>query len=265
MESLEDIGASLIADSQPAEAAEPGQGAFDDPAIPSQALAALDTTPGNPIADPSFGQGITAARLVIGFVGMEFVRTLTGPAPTLMDRRYSIDQLLEEAAVVNVCRGDPQGEWDAVGVGDDVALGPGAAAVGRIGAGFLAPLFAGTDALSTQARLQSIACAQPKRSSRTRCNLFQMPAACQSRSRRQQVIPDPQPISRGSISQGMPLFSTNRMPVSAARCGSGGRPPFGPGRSAGSSGSRTAHNSSGTRGLAIYPRTAPSYRRSTFC
>ena len=35
--------------------------------------------------------------------------------------------------------------------------------------------------------------------------------------RRQQVIPDPQPISFRSISQGMPLFSTNRMPLSTAR------------------------------------------------
>ncbi len=33
----------------------------------------------------------------------------------------------------------------------------------------------------------------------------------------EQVMPEPQPISWGSISQGMPLFSTNRMPVRAAR------------------------------------------------
>jgi hypothetical protein len=124
---------------------------------------------------------------------------------------------------------------------------------------------AGTEALSTQARLQSIALARPRRSSRTRCSRCQMPAACQSRSRRQHVIPEPQPISCGSISQGMPLFRTNKMPVSAARCGSGGRPPFSLGRSGGSSGSITAHNSSGIRSLAIHPGTARLYRRSRFC
>jgi hypothetical protein len=124
---------------------------------------------------------------------------------------------------------------------------------------------AGTEALSIQARLQSMAPARPKRSNRTRCSLSQTPAACQSRSRRQHVIPDPQPISCGNISQGMPLFSTNRMPVSAARCGNGGRPPFGLGRSGGSTGSMTAHNSSGIRGLAMPARTAPSYHRSRFC
>lgn len=42
-------------------------------------------------------------------------------------------------------------------------------------------------------------------------------------------MPDPQPISCGSISQGMPLFSTNITPVSAARSSIGGRPPFGRG------------------------------------
>ena len=79
----------------------------------------------------------------------------------------------------------------------------------------------------------------------------QTPATCQSRSRRQQLIPDPQPISAGSISQGRPDFSTNKMPVSAARSESRGRPPFGFGRSRGSSGSIAAQRSSGTRGFAM--------------
>jgi hypothetical protein len=38
------------------------------------------------------------------------------------------------------------------------------------------------------------------------------PASWQSRSRRQQVMPDPHPISCGSISQAMPLRSTKTMP-----------------------------------------------------
>ena len=42
-------------------------------------------------------------------------------------------------------------------------------------------------------------------------------AACQSRGRRQQVMPEPQPSSFGSIRLGMPLRSTNRMPVRHAR------------------------------------------------
>jgi hypothetical protein len=173
----------------------------------------------------------SAMREIVALVGMEFGRSSLRSANAVADWRHGIDQLVEEAAVVDVCRGDPQGEWDAVGIGDDRPLGPGWAAIARMGTGLFVPLFAATDALSRQARLQLVAFARPKRSSRTRCSPFQIPAACQSRPRCQQVIPEPQPISRGSISQGTPLFSTNRMPLSpgaTAQAGAGvaaGRPP----------------------------------------
>lgn len=265
VEGFEDVGAALVADGQPPEAAEPSQGALDHPAMPSQALAALDAAPGDPVGDVSPAQGTMTARQIVSFIGVELGWALAGPSPALADRRHGIDQLVEDAAVVDICRRDPESERDAPSIGEEMALAAGSAAIGRIGAGLLAPLLAGTEALSTQARLQSMALARPKRSSRTRCSLFQMPAACHSRSRRQHVIPEPQPISWGSISQGIPLFSTNRMPVSAARFGSGRRPPFGLGRSGGSSGSIAAHSSSDTRGLAIHPGTAALYGRSRFC
>lgn len=44
------------------------------------------------------------------------------------------------------------------------------------------------------------------------------------RSSREQVVSEPQPISRGSMLQGMPLRSTNRIPVTTARSGMRGRP-----------------------------------------
>jgi hypothetical protein len=83
----------------------------------------------------------------------------------------------------------------------------------------------------------------------------QTSALFQSRSRRQQVIPDPQPISRGRYSQGMPVFSTKMIPVSAARSGTRGRPPFGFGGSRGISGSTSAHSSSLTSCLAMPARS----------
>jgi hypothetical protein len=140
VESFEDVGALLVADCQAAEAAEPGQGALDNPAMASHTLAALDAASGDPIADAALAQVAMAARDIIGFVSIELVGSPTRPSPTLADGRHGIDQLVEEAAVVNVCRGDPQGERDARGVGDDGALGPGPAAIGRVGAGLLAPL-----------------------------------------------------------------------------------------------------------------------------
>jgi len=49
---------------------------------------------------------------------------------------------------------------------------------------------------------------------------------------------------------------TGYRPTSSGRCGRGGRPPFGLGRSGGSSGSITAHRLSDTKGLAIHPEPA---------
>jgi hypothetical protein len=54
--------------------------------------------------------------------------------------------------------------------------------------------------------------------------LRHIPAFCQARSRRQQVMPEPHPISCGSISQGIPDYRTNRMPVSTRLSSNGLRP-----------------------------------------
>ena len=122
---------------------------------------------------------------------------------------------------------------------------------------FFAPL-ARTLTESALARLQSIRSALSKRASKIPCRRCQTPALCQSRKRLQQVMPEPQPISCGSISHGMPLLRTNRMPVRTERSGAGGRPRL-PGctRWGGSSGSTTVQSSSLTSSRAIpgkYPR-----------
>lgn len=102
---------------------------------------------------------------------------------------------------------------------------------------------------------QSIWSASRRRLSNSCWSRFQTPALVQSRKRRQHVMPLPQFISCGSISQGMPLLSTKMIPVRQARSGTRGRPPFGFGFSGGSSGSMISHSSSGTSGVAInrYP------------
>ncbi len=107
----------------------------------------------------------------------------------------------------------------------EVVCRPRFPAIRGVRPGLHAPLFAAM--LSTLTRSQSIRSASPSRSSTTRCKRSQMPACCQSRSRRQQVTPDPQPISWGSNSQRRPALRTKIMPVKQARSGIRGRPPFG--------------------------------------
>jgi hypothetical protein len=67
----------------------------------------------------------------------------------------------------------------------------------------------------------------------------------------EQVMPEPQPSSCDSISQGIPLLSTKMMPLSALRSSTRGRPPLGFAGSAGSKGAMTAHSSSVTSCCAI--------------
>jgi hypothetical protein len=99
------------------------------------------------------------------------------------------------------------------------------------------PLFAGTLAESGETLSQSIRSASPRRFRSTLCSSSHMPASCQSRKRRQQVEPDPQPISLGSMFQGMPLFKSKMMPARTERSSMRGRPPCGLGASSGNSGS----------------------------
>lgn len=98
------------------------------------------------------------------------------------------------------------------------------------------PFFAAMDALSIQARLQSMRFAECRRCRSCWCSFSHTPASCHSRRRRKHVTPDPQPISWSSISHGMPERSTKTIPVSAARSDTRGRPPLNLGGSAGSSG-----------------------------
>ena len=117
-----DVGAPLVADGQAAEATEPRQGAFHDPAVPTQTLAAVDPAPGDPGLDPAPAQGLAAAGHVIGFIGVELGRAPAGTAPPLPNGRHSVDQVLEDTAVVNVGGGELDGKRDAVGICDDRPL-----------------------------------------------------------------------------------------------------------------------------------------------
>ena len=247
-----DVDAAFVADRQAAEAGDPGERTLHHPAVPARALAALDPAPGDARDDAALPAGTAAAAVVVGLVGVRLRRAPSGSAPRLADRRHGIERLLQHGAVVDVRGREQDGQGDALPVDHEVAL---AARLAAVGFGPLAapPALAGRLALSSEHRLRSISPALPSRSSSAWWNARQMPARCQSRSRRQQLIPQPQPISCGSISQGMPDLSTNRMPVSAARSPIGGRPPFGRGGRGGSKGPKRDQRASETRGAAIRP------------
>jgi hypothetical protein len=117
---------------------------------------------------------------------------------------------------------------------------------------FFPPCIARTEVESTTPRDQSILPAPFNSQRALRKSRSHTPARCQSRKRRQQVMPEPQPISRGRYSQGMPVRSTNRIPVSTFRSASGLRPGLRRRRRLGfgRSGSIQRHSCSSRRGFA---------------
>ena len=246
-----DVGAALIADGQAAVLAQPGQGALHDPTVATQARAALHPFARDAHLDAAPAQGAPTARRVVRLVRVQLVRALAWPTAWPLDGPDAVDQRRKDAAVGTVGGREQDSERETLPVDHNMALAARFAAIRRIRPGFLAPLLAGAKALSTLARLQSILSASPRRSNSVWWRRAHTPACCQSRKRRQQVTPLPQPISWGNISQGMPLLSTKMIPLKAARSGTRGRPPFGLGGSGGKSGAMMSHNVSLTNGLLI--------------
>jgi hypothetical protein len=179
-------------------------------------------------------------------------------------RRDAVDELGELRDVVAVSAGQRDGQRRAVAVDDQMMLAAKTAAVDRRRAGLLAPPLARTCELSTTARDQSIAPAYWSSSNSTWCRRCQTPASFHSCSRRQHVMPDPQPISWGRSSHGTPVFKTKMIPVNAARSGTRGRPVT-CGSRTGRIGSIRAHNPSGRRGFAMTQDFDSPTPNPTFC
>jgi hypothetical protein len=248
-----DVLASLVAYLQPPIAIQPGQGAFHHPAITPQPCAGVNSLARNSRDDVALLEYPMTARIVIAFIRVQLLRSLPRPSVRTENRGDGVNHRLKHLRIVNVCPRMSARQRDTTAVDHKVALRARFAPVRRVGAGFLSPPGAGTVPESSEARDQSIWSATPSRSSRVRWRSSHTPAACQSRKRRQQVIPLPQPISWGSSSQGMPVLSTKRIPVKAARFPMQGRPPFGLGGCGGNSGSSIAHSSSDISRCAIRP------------
>jgi hypothetical protein len=254
-----DIGAAFVADDQTAKAMEPGEGSFHHPAMAPETLRGLDAAPSDARGDPASATSRPRRARVVALVGVQLVGTQARPSDRLLDGRYAVEQGLEQSGVGHVRAAQLDGEGDALAVDKDVVLGARPAAVGRIRTDSIrAPLFAAIFEPSIAARDQSIVPCAPSSSSTRRCNFGQMPASVQSRRRRQQVTPEPQFISRGNMRHWMPVRSTNKIPVIAARSGTRGRPPSGFGRCGGSNGFMRSHSASDTRGFAMGPTTYPS-------
>ena len=180
-----DVSPVLVADLQAPEAVESGERPFDHPAVASQAVLGLDTTAGDARDDAALAQGQTEVTVVVTLVGMELVRSATGPAARLgADGLDGVDGGEHHLRIVHVRGAHQDRERDAVGVDHKMALRALFAAIRWVLARFLAPPGAGTAAESSAARSQSMRSAWASSSRSTWCSLRQTPTWYQSRSLR---------------------------------------------------------------------------------
>lgn len=230
------VDATLESGTQLAKGSQPGVSALDHPAVAPEPIIALDALAGDAILDASALEMSTASRVVVTLVRVQFLGPPARPASLATYRRQGVDQFLEDHGIVTVGPGDAEDQRDALAVRDEVALAAEFAPVRGVGPRVRAPRGLGTLAPSMLTRLKSSLSTLRSSLSSARCRPCHTPEACQSRSRLQQVMPLPKPNSWGSSSQGMPVRSTNRMPLRACVSLNRGRPPLAEGVTTGSNG-----------------------------
>lgn len=143
-EGLVDVGASLVADRQAPEAIEPSVRALHHPSVPAQSLAALDAAACDARYNPTCPALVSARSSVVGFVGVQFVRAVSRPAPPTVAHGWdSIEGRCHHHAVVPVGSTQADAERRTTRVGDEVALRARLAPVRRVRAGGRAPFMDG--------------------------------------------------------------------------------------------------------------------------
>jgi hypothetical protein len=138
-----DVLTPLIANREPAVLRKPSQCALHYPPVPSQLLAALYALSCYTALYPAPSQSCLALFVIVGFVGMQLLGTLSRSATGTLDGFYSVDELFENHRVVNVCRAEHHAERDAPSVRNKVALRARFSFIRRILADFVAPLLPG--------------------------------------------------------------------------------------------------------------------------
>ena len=253
-----DVIAPFVANAQPAVLMQPAEGAFHDPADRSEPRLLVGPAFGNHRFNSTNAQEQAVSHRVVRFVRKQALRTSARPSTFPLHRRNGINQGKQLGYVGDIGRSERCRQGNAIRIRDDVVFRTAFRPIGGIGAGFDPPKTARTLELSATARDQSILSACRKWLSRTWWRSIHTPACCQSRSRLQQVMPDPQPNSWGKSSHGIPVRRTKRIPVSVLRLSTGLRPGYRNRRlGSGRIGSIKAHKSSGTISFAIVGPPCP--------
>ena len=266
-EGLVNVGAAFVADAQAAELVQPTERTFHDPSGFAQATAMRRSAAGQLVSDPALLQPAMVRGTAVGAIPLHGRGSLARATDLATERWNGGHERLQLAAVMHVGRGQLDTQRYALGIGAKMVFAARFAAIRRVGSRLKPPKTARTLLESTTARDQSIRSAACNRRSSSWWSFSQTPAFCQSRKRRQQVMPLPQANSCGRSCHAIPLLSTNKIPVNTARSGTRWRPGNLTRRFFfGSSGWMISHNESVSSGFAI-PSCSQNWSKkyTSFC
>jgi hypothetical protein len=121
---------------------EPGEGAFDDPAVAAE----VGSVSGLAASDDGFDAALpdepAVLVVVVAAIGEQRVRPATGTAWAAAHRRDAVEQFEQLGDVVTVGGGQRPGERDPAAVYEEMMFAAPAAAIDRVWTGFRAPFFA---------------------------------------------------------------------------------------------------------------------------
>ena len=262
-------GASFVAKVETAKLMKPSDRAFDHPSRSAEAASVRGAAFREGGLNALAVQRLAVRLRIVAAVALHQGRFSSRTAGAAAQRRNARHQGQELRHVVSIGGRQDGGQRNAPCLGENVMFRPRLTAIGWVRSSFFPPRSARTEALSTMVRARSSSPRWRNSVRRAAWSRRHTPARCHRTSRRQHVLPEPQPISFGSICHGIPLRNTNKIPVNAARSATRGRPMFLNRRwgGFGNNGSIRRHKASSIRRLDMRDRltlghaTVPSLRK----
>ncbi len=139
-----DFGAAVVADEQPLELVQPGEGALDHPAVAAEAGAVLGLAPRDLRLDAALPELATVTVVVITAVGGHALRAPARPPDRAAYRGHGVEERDQLSDVVAIAARERPGERDPRGVDEEMVLGASPASIHRARARFGPPFFACT-------------------------------------------------------------------------------------------------------------------------
>ena len=139
-----DLVTAVVADEQPFELVEPGEGAFDDPAVAAEPGAVLGLAAGDLRGDPASAQLTAVLVVVIATICRDSVGPSPRPSDLAPDGRHTVDERDQLGDVMAVAAGDRPGKRDPRRVYEKMMLRAVSGSINRARARFGAPFFACT-------------------------------------------------------------------------------------------------------------------------